>query len=706
MAIFPNASRQCARVFGLTALAALTAFLLYAPPTLATDSDAPVPNDVGVGFLPHGQEYGKSETVAVKTDLTGRIDSLAVEEWIKNPEELADITDSSSLQNIVAKDDEVTFKRDGDSLVWNTKGKDVVYTGTSNRELPFEISYSYWLDGVEVDPGTLKDATGKLAVHISYKNLTQGSVFTPSGVQYSIQDPFVMASVISFDAEHARNVEVDNGSVIDQQGTLMVIGLAMPGLEETLQVEDLVDLPVDVTISADVKGFDMPDITTVVTSQALSMVDSETTEDVQNQLDDAIGQLGAIGDAVGQLSKGNSKLGEATGAISEGSAAMAENLPNATDGLQKLAELATMAHTALREAETNQADIAVNLQKSAEAQAAAAGSLKLAATSAQEAAKANKQVATSHELAVQQQQQAVESQEQAIESQGAATSSLQAATQSQQDALDLLPESATIDDGILAEQQAALDSLSALDTSKMGDTEKAAIESAITSLEQSIAQTQASIEASTPSATTIGQAREKLIESQEQLANCAEQLQASSDTLGESADSLATSSESLEAAVQNLAESDTSLGDATTQIGDSGKSLELSLKSLANNEEPAKTSAQNLGIATKQTEMLATGLGGAAEGFTQVQQGVAGLSAGLAQVSDANKKLGTAAKKMSKGVKEAIGTVQSSIDEKVELVNALHDYVDSQPAFGGNDPDTRASTMYVVHAKSELTPLR
>lgn len=585
----------------------LAAVMAFSATAAADDGEELVANDVGTAFVAHGSDFGKSETVAVKTDLSGRLDSLSVEEWIKNPQGLDEIADVSNLQNIVAKDDEVTFEQDGEAIVWHAGGKDVVYTGTSARELPFSIAYEYFLDGVPVDPGALKGATGRLDVHITYGNLTNGTIETAWGC-YDIQDPFVMASVISFDAEHAQNVSVDNGSVIDQQGTLMAVGVGMPGLGRTLDVEDLVDLPVEVTISADVRGFDMPDITTIVTSQVFSAVDAGTTGDMQAQLDDAIGQLGGIADAIGALSEGNAKLAEATGKISEGSAAMAENLPNATDGLQQLADVATAASGLLSAAAESQQGIAQNEQASVELQQAALGSVDEAATGVQEAVEA-------------------------------------------------LPAEAPSLEDALAEQQAALEALKAIDTSGMGEEEKAALEAAIADIEASIAQTQDAAAAVDESAAAVEGAREKLAASGESLAGSSESLQAS-------------------------------------------------LQALGGNDDLMQALAQDLATATQQTGGLSQGLTGAVDGFGKVQEGMAGLSAGLEQVSAANGKLSQGASQMSDGVSEAIGTVQGNIDSKVDLVNALRDYVENQPAYGGSRPDMPATTMYVVHAKSELTPLR
>lgn len=575
------------------------------------EESEPVANDVAArqaeaavvdSFVAHGSEYGKSETVAVKTDLAGTLDSISVDEWIKNPEGLKAIDDASNLQNIVADEEDTTFKREGESLTWKTGGNDVRYSGTTAAELPFAVSYRYELDGKEVGLDELKGATGRLTVHIGYENRTSAHIDTPSG-SYDVQDPFVMASIISFDAEHARNVEVDNGTVVDQQGALMAVGVGMPGLGRTLDIEDMADFPESVTVTADVKGFDMPDITTVATDQLLGRVDAEKTADVRAQVDDAIGQLDNIATAVKGLSKANKAIAEATGKISEGQAAMAENLPNATQGITALADVAAVANSAVTEASEHQGAIAKN-------EAASAAAL----------------------------QQAVESQEAAIASQDEAAAALVG-----------LP----LDDA-RASQEAALDSLKGIDAETLDDAQKQAVETAIGNLEASIDQTGASVES-----------------------------------------------------VQTAAESaQTSLEAARGQLEASGAALKDSADALAANAESADALAQGLGAAATQTENLSTGLTKAGEGFGQVQEGVQQLSTALSQVSEGAKKLSTASSKMSKGVNEAIDTIQATVNEKIDLVNGLSDYVKNKPAFGGSAAGMPANTLYIVHAKSDPTPLR
>ena len=303
----------------------------------------------------HGSTYEKAETVSATSTLSGEITAIAVDEWLKNPEGLDVIEDVSTLQQIATTDDDISFTQDGENLSWQTNGEDVHYSGITNAELPFNISYSYKLDGAETDPSELVNVTGHLELCISYENKTQGTV-DANGTIYSVQQPFAMASLISFDAEHAQNVKVDNGQVVDQDGSFIAVGLAMPGLTGSLDIEDMVSLPESVTIEADVTGFDMPNITTMASNQVLSMIDEESTNDLSSDIDDAFSQVDSIKKATSQLSKGTSAIGKALSTIAQGQSLLNEAFPNATSGLDQLSQGSQSVGALIDEASQTLAD--------------------------------------------------------------------------------------------------------------------------------------------------------------------------------------------------------------------------------------------------------------------------------------------------------------------------------------------------------------
>ncbi len=287
----------------------------------------------------HGSTYEKAETVSVTTTLSGGTTAVAVDEWLKNPSGLDVIDDVSTLQQIAADDKAITFTQEGEKLTWQANGQDVHYSGITDKELPFGIEYTYKLDGNEVDPSALKNVTGHLEVAIEYRNNTSGTV-SAGGSTHSVKQPYAMASLISFDAEHAKNVKADNGQVMDQEGSFIAAGIAMPGLADSLGLADTVDLPESVTIEADVTGFDMPSITTMASNQVLGMMDKSSTNDIDSSVNDLFSQVDSIKQATEQLSQGASAIDQALSTINVGQGKLNEAFPNATDGLGKLSAAA------------------------------------------------------------------------------------------------------------------------------------------------------------------------------------------------------------------------------------------------------------------------------------------------------------------------------------------------------------------------------
>ncbi len=305
--------------------------------TATTTQEQPAEEQQQDSITAHGSAYEKAETVKATTTLSGEFKNIAVNEWLKNPSGLDVVSDESSLQAITPDDDKITFTQDGTKLNWSTNGEDVHYSGVTDKELPFAVSCSYKLNGEAVDPSALKNVTGQLEISMSYANNTSATV-NAGGTSHKVKEPYAMASLVSFDAEHAKNVKVDNGQVMDQDGSFVAVGMAMPGLAKSLELDDMMELPESVTITADVVGFDMPDITTMATNQTLGMIGEETTNDLDSSLDDVFNQVSSIQEATEQLSQGMQGVSQALSGISEGQAKLNSAFPNATNGLSKLSE--------------------------------------------------------------------------------------------------------------------------------------------------------------------------------------------------------------------------------------------------------------------------------------------------------------------------------------------------------------------------------
>ncbi|MBR2682008.1 MAG: hypothetical protein IKE22_01920, partial [Atopobiaceae bacterium] len=292
----------------------------------------------------------KTETVHVQTDATGAVTEVTVEVLLANGAKVLTVPDRTTLTDIKPSDEDKSFTDSGDgSLLWTADGKQVTYKGTSSNTPPVEIKLSYQLDGVEVAPSELAGASGHLKLRVDYRN-TSSSQQAVAGKAREVYTPFICMTIVTLDDEVARNVTVTNGSVMEDKGGCAVVGYAMPGLKESLDLDvdglDL-DLPTSVEIEADVTDFELDSIYTMVTAEPFEDLD---TSDLNNRdtsegtgaLRDAMCQLidgsGSLTDALNQLAQGGCTLSAGAGALREALGALPTGMAELKTGAQTLSD--------------------------------------------------------------------------------------------------------------------------------------------------------------------------------------------------------------------------------------------------------------------------------------------------------------------------------------------------------------------------------
>ena len=116
-----NKNRKIKR--GVTAgIAAGMSFLLGALPVCAADTSV-----------------SKDETVYVNADATGSQKQVTVSNWLKNAGLEDTVADESTLEGIKNIKGTETFTETGDTLTWDTDGKDIYYQGTTDKDLPVSV---------------------------------------------------------------------------------------------------------------------------------------------------------------------------------------------------------------------------------------------------------------------------------------------------------------------------------------------------------------------------------------------------------------------------------------------------------------------------------------------------------------------------------------------------------------------------------------
>ena len=287
------------------------------------------------------KEIGKEETVYVLADSTGKERKVIVSDHLINDENKDTIEDASTLKDIENVKGDETFKQDGSKLTWQADGNDIYYQGTSTKETPVSQTITYSLDGKEVKPEELAGKSGKVTIRFDYTN--NETVKTKiGGKEEEIYVPFAAISGMVLD-DSFSNVKVTNGKVISDGKNNIVVGYALPGLKESLDVDDSdfdgdVSIPDYVEVTADVENFSLSTTMTVVMNATNFIskdgdADLSEVDDMLDTLTDATDQLK---DGSGELADGVDTLKAKMGEFKDGVGTLKNGIKDYTDGASTL----------------------------------------------------------------------------------------------------------------------------------------------------------------------------------------------------------------------------------------------------------------------------------------------------------------------------------------------------------------------------------
>ncbi len=307
------------------------------------------------------QKPAKEETVYVWAGADGNAHKIIVSDWLKNTagaDKLEDMSELVEIENV--NGDESFTEKENHAKVWNAGGKDIYYQGNTQKDLPVEMKITYLLDGKEISPEALAGKSGKVTIRFSYVN-KQYEYLQVKDVRTKMYVPFAVVTGMILDNETFTNVEVDNGRLINDGTRTVVMGYAMPGLQDNLAVDaSKLELPDSFAITADVKDFEMGMTVTIVTNELFQGVDMDSDKLVGDlnkaleELTDAMGQLtdgssqlyeglctlldksGELVEGVGKLSQGASQLRDGVGALGEGAAKLQDGSTKLQSGLNTL----------------------------------------------------------------------------------------------------------------------------------------------------------------------------------------------------------------------------------------------------------------------------------------------------------------------------------------------------------------------------------
>ena len=342
------------------------------------------------------KDVDKDETVYVFAKANGDVDSILVNETLKNRDKSDKIEDTTDLKDIENVKGDETFTQNGNKITWDAAGNEISYQGTTDKELPVSVKATYYLDGNEISPEDLAGKSGKVKIRLDY---TSNETVTKevNGKDEDISVPFVAVSGMVL-GDNFTNIQVTNGKYLAQGESNIVVGYAIPGLDDGVKdaAADLdTEIPEYVEVSADVTDFSLDmTVTLLVNGSEMNFsggVDLTDLDKLTDSLSSAGDQLadgsGELSDGATQVSDGAGTLADKMGDLTSGAGSLKagmESLSSSSGDLASgVAVIDQSAHSIANG--INTLDTAVNTKMTEEEQAAVAKQAGTAAASAVEA---------------------------------------------------------------------------------------------------------------------------------------------------------------------------------------------------------------------------------------------------------------------------------------------------------------------------------
>jgi len=303
-------------------------------------------------------ENTKEETVYVFADANGSQNHLLINEKLRNVTGLSSIQDVSSLKNIKNLTGDETSSASGNFLTWAADGNSITYQGTSSDQVPVTMKVTYYLNGSEITAKNLAGKSGKVTMKFEYTNNAKKSIKV-NGKTKTAYVPFTMITGMLLPTDKFTNIEVTNGKVVEANDNNVVLGVTMPGLNDSLNIslggEALgLDIPESFEVTADVKDFELDMTMSVATSNLLSdmNLDSLSIGDVSSKVNEITDAANKLQDGSGELSDNLNVLAGKIPELTDGVAALNSGASQVADGAATLSDYSSQIAAGLTQAST------------------------------------------------------------------------------------------------------------------------------------------------------------------------------------------------------------------------------------------------------------------------------------------------------------------------------------------------------------------
>lgn len=267
----------------------------------------------------------KQEVVYVMTDASGKVSDVEIVN-IFHGGEITDYGDYSAVKVLNTTD---AIHQEGSKITISSDAEKVYYQGTMNgKEIPWNISVRYFLDGKEYSASEIAGKSGALEIRLS--------VSKNQKCEGSFYENYALQTSLTMDSEKCTDILADGAT------------LANVGNDRQISYTSLPGRGLDAVIRANVKDFEMDAVTVngIRLNLNVEIDDAQLTEQVNDlinavkQLDDGASALcggsEALQNGAADLQTGASALRSGNIALDEGILALQSGLQMVQDGLDSL----------------------------------------------------------------------------------------------------------------------------------------------------------------------------------------------------------------------------------------------------------------------------------------------------------------------------------------------------------------------------------
>lgn len=283
-------------------------------------------------YAKDASETQKEEVIYIMTDADGNVENVnAVNIFGKGT-----VTDYGDYSSVKMLNTTGKINWNGDKITFSSDKEKVYYQGTmKDAEIPWNITFTYKLDGKEIAPEDLAGKSGALEIHVKVdKNKDCTSDF---------YDNCALQTTLTLDTGKCENIKADGAT------------LANVGADKQISYTVLPGKGLDATVTADVTDFEMDAATINGVRMDLDVdIDDEELMDKVTRIMDAARELN---DGAGTLSDGTKTLADGGKTLADGASSMSDGASSLDCGINTLNSGVNEMQTALNTLDGNSAEL-------------------------------------------------------------------------------------------------------------------------------------------------------------------------------------------------------------------------------------------------------------------------------------------------------------------------------------------------------------